>query len=364
MKPHPPRTGGPRWADQLLKWFCAPHMLEEVQGDLYERYGRDVRVAGLRTANRRYWLNVLRFMRPFAIKRQPSDYSSPFFLGPDMLRNYWKIAWRSLAKNQLFTALNCIGLAIGLAVSLTLILYARDELVFDKYHRHADRIYRVNLTTLFDGKTEQWGNAPNVVGPTIMAQLPTVESQVRLLRHNFGQTAFVNSATQKLTETKLYWADSTLFDVFDVPLLLGNSATALNGPNQILLSQSAAKRYFGAANPLGKTLDVDNTLHLRVTGVYADFPNTSSLDANLIGSFASVKWASNPTNQSWSNASFETYLLLRPQTNVARLTQQMEAIVAKNVPKANRFYMLWLQSLPGRSLTFGQYHKYQHHTHG
>ncbi len=263
-----------------------------------------------------------------------------------MLRNYLKIAWRSLLKNRLFTALNCFGLAIGLAVALTLLLYAKNELAFDRFHAHADRIYRINLTVSFDGKSERWGNAPNVVGPTMKQELPDVENQVRLLRHNFGQLAFVNSATQKLTETKLYWADSTLLNMFDVPLLLGNPATALNGPNRILLSQSAARRYFGAKNPLGQVLDVDNTLHLQVTGIYADLPATSSLDADLIGSFASIKWASNSTNQSWSNASFETYLLLHPQTNVARLERQMEAIVVKNVPKANRFYTLWLQPLP------------------
>lgn len=263
-----------------------------------------------------------------------------------MLTNFIKIAWRNLLKNRLFTGLNGLGLAIGLAVALTLLLYATDELAFDRHYRHADRIYRVNLNVSFDEKSEQWANAPNIVGPTMKAQLPVVENQVRLLRHNFGQTAFVNSTTRKLTETKLYWADSTLFDVFDVPLLLGNPATALSGPNRILLSQSSARRYFGDENPLGMVLDVDNTQHLQVTGVYADFPATSSLDADLIGSFSSVKWASNPTNQSWSNASFETYLLLRPQTNVAQLERQMETIVAKNVPKANRFYSLYLQPLP------------------
>lgn len=175
--------------------------------------------------------------------------------------------------------------------------------------------------------------------------VPGVENQVRLLRHNFGRTAFVNSANREFAETKLYWADSTLFGVFDVPLLLGNPKTALAGPNRVVLSLHTARRYFGTQNPLGKVLDVDHKQQLEVTGVFADLPATSSLDADLIGSFASVKWASDPTNQSWSNASFETYLLLRPNVDRAQLERQMEAIVAKNVPKADRYYTLYLQPL-------------------
>ncbi len=262
-----------------------------------------------------------------------------------MLRNYFKIAWRSLVKNRLFTLLNGLGLAVGLAVALLLLLYAKDELAFDRFHRNADRIYRVGLTATFDGKSMKWGNAPNVVGPTMNAQIPDVQAQVRLLRHNFGQTAFVSTTNRQFAEKTLYWADSSLFSVFDVPLVLGNAATALAGPDRVVLSQSAAQRYFGAENPLGKVLDVDHNLHLEVTGVFADFPTTSTLDADLIGSFASVKWASNPTNQSWSNASFETYLLLHPQANIPAVERQMAAIVVKNVKKEDRWYALWLQPL-------------------
>lgn len=262
-----------------------------------------------------------------------------------MLSNYFKIAWRSLLKNRLFTLLNSLGLAIGLAMALLLLLFATDELAFDRHHRHADRLYRVNLNVSYDGKTQQWGNAPNVVGPTMAAQLPAVETYVRLLRHNFGQTAFVNSSHREFAETKFYWADSTLFDAFDLPLVLGDPKTALAGPNRIIISQTTAHRYFGNRNPLGQTLTVDQKQPLDITGVYADLPATSSLDADLIGSFASVKWAADPKSQSWSNASFETYLLLRPNADVARLEGQMETIVAKNVPKDNRFYTLYLQPL-------------------
>ncbi|WP_338875194.1 ABC transporter permease [Spirosoma sp. SC4-14] len=259
-----------------------------------------------------------------------------------MLRNYLKIAWRGLMKNRLFTFLNLLGLAAGLAVALLLMLYVTDELQFDKYHTHADRIYRVGLTVTFDGKSMKWASAPNAIGPTLKAEVPGVEQQTRLLHHNFGQTAFVNSGDRKFAEKKLYWADGSFFSIFDIPLVKGNPKTALDGPHKVVLSQATADRYFANENPIGKVLYVDNHDTLEVTGVYENVPGTSTIDADLIGSFASVGWAK---ELSWSNASFETFLLLSPQVNSAQIDKQLAVLINKHVPKADQWYGAWLQPL-------------------
>ncbi|GAB3704371.1 ABC transporter permease [Spirosoma flavus] len=259
-----------------------------------------------------------------------------------MLTNYLKIAWRGLLKNRLFTFLNLIGLATGLAVALLLMLYVKDELQFDTYHANAERIYRVGVTATFDGKSMKWANAPNAVGPALKSDVPNVAQQVRLLRHNFGQTAFVNSRDRKFAEKNVYWADSSLFDVFDITLLKGNPKTALNGPKKVVLSQTTANRYFGSENPVGQVLYVDNRDTLEVTGVYVNFPGTSTLDADLIGSFSTVRWAK---NLSWSNASFETYVLLSPPAKAASVEKQMADVLNKNVPKKEQWFSLWLQPL-------------------
>ncbi|MEZ4903230.1 MAG: hypothetical protein R2822_16460 [Spirosomataceae bacterium] len=106
-----------------------------------------------------------------------------------MFSNYLKIAWRSLIKSKLFTALNLLGLELGLAVSLLLILFVKDEWSFDKYHSKANRIYRVGSTATFDGKSQKVGNAPNVVGPTMKNEVADVEQQARILLNDYGQTA-------------------------------------------------------------------------------------------------------------------------------------------------------------------------------
>lgn len=261
-----------------------------------------------------------------------------------MIKNYLKIAWRSLLKSKLFTALNLLGLALGLAVSLLLMLYVKDELSFDKYHSKAKDIYRVGVTATFDGKSQNWANAPNVVGPTMKNEIPEVVQQTRLLLNDFGQTAFLNSGEKKFAEKKLYWVDGTIFEIFDIKLVQGNPKVALRDPNKVVLSQSAAKKYFGDENPIGKVLKVGSRYSLEVTGVYEDLPHNFTLDAELMGSFNSVEWASK--NLVWSNSSFETYLLMAPNANRQKVEGQMAKILEKSVPnKEDRWFSLWLQPL-------------------
>lgn len=261
-----------------------------------------------------------------------------------MIQNYLKIAWRSLLKSKLFTALNLLGLALGLTVSLLLMLYVKDELSFDKYHSKAKDIYRVGVTATFDGKSQKWANAPNVVGPAMKNEVPEVKQQARILLNDFGQTAFVNSGERKFAEKKLYWVDGTLFEIFDIKFLQGNPQVALKDPNKVVLSQSAAQRYFGNENPIGKVLKVGSKQTLEVTGVYEDLPHNFSLDADLMGSFNTLEWASK--NLVWSNSSFETYLWLTPNANQQKVEKQMAAILEKNLPnKEDRWFSLWLQPL-------------------
>lgn len=261
-----------------------------------------------------------------------------------MIKNYLKIAWRSLLKSKLFTALNLLGLALGLTVSLLLMLYVKDELSFDKYHSKAKDIYRVGVTATFDGKSQKWANAPNVVGPTMKNEVPEVVQQARLLLNDFGQTAFVNAGEKKFAEKKLYWVDGTFFEIFDIKFLQGNPKVALQDPNKVVVSQSTARKYFGDENPIGKVLRVGSKYALEVTGVYEDLPHNFSLDADLMGSFNSVEWAFKKLV--WSNSSFETYLLLTPGASQQKIEKQMTAILEKNIPnKEDRWFSLWLQPL-------------------
>ena len=261
-----------------------------------------------------------------------------------MLTNYLKLAFRSLLKNPLFTALNVFGLALGLAVSLLLFLHVQHELSFDTYHKRAGDIHRVMLNTFWNPeKPEKLANAPNVVGPAAKDNIPAVEQYARLMKHGFGVSAFVTAGENKLVEEDLYWADPSLVDIFDMLQVAGDLKAALTQPNTVALSRSAAIRYFGTSDPVGQIIKIDQLPPLEVKAVYEDFPANSTLDAAMLGAFSTMDWASK--NLVWSNASFETWLLLNPAANPKQVEKQLAGLLDKNVPKAEQRYSMWLQPL-------------------
>ncbi|MDX2069062.1 MAG: FtsX-like permease family protein [Haliscomenobacter sp.] len=260
-----------------------------------------------------------------------------------MLTNYLKIAVRNLMKNKLFTGLNLLGLALGIAVALLLLVYVQDEVSFDRFHTKVERIYRGVVDVTFGEVSESWATYPNIVGPTMKSEVAGVEEQMRMWEHNFGDPAFVSTGERKFVQKNFAWADSTIFKIFDLKLTDGNPATALNGPNKVILSKSVAEKYFPKQDPIGRLIKIDNSLELEITGVYADFPQNSTLDAEVIGSFPSMPWTVN--DLSWSNSSFETFFLLSPGADPRVVEAQFNKIYEKNVPKQGRWMKYRLQAM-------------------
>lgn len=273
-----------------------------------------------------------------------------------MLSNYLKIAWRQLWKSKLFGVINISGLAIGLMVSLLLFLFIRKERSFDSWHSRAPQVHRLVTLATFDGNTEKWAGCPNIAGPAFKAALPDIEEQSRWIRHEFGQSANVLYNNKKFFEKNLYWADSSITRIFDIPFLQGNPATALTQPNSVIISKSTSDKYFGKEDPLGKLLKIDNSLSCVVTGVYQDFPVNSTLDADLIGSFYTVAWMNR--NQGWSNASFETWFLLRKTAHPAQVLTLINNILGKEVPKDERWFSFLMQPLADVHLQSGDIKSY------
>ncbi|MFM9838329.1 MAG: ABC transporter permease [Cyclobacteriaceae bacterium] len=261
-----------------------------------------------------------------------------------MLLNYLKIALRNLLRHKSFSFINIAGLSIGLITFLAISLYVVDEFSFDRFHEKKDRIYRAVISADFDGQVNKWGGAPNLLGPTAMKEIPEVEKATRVFHHNFGDLAFVATEAEKFSEKELFYADPEVFDVFTIPFIKGNKSNALTRPNTIVLSQSAASKYFGDADPIGKSLTVDNDKALEVTGVYQDFPANSFLRPQLIASFSS-NWFGLDKNQNWGNASFDTFFLLHEGVSQQEVDKKIEAMLAKNIAKDNRWFAIALQPL-------------------
>lgn len=261
-----------------------------------------------------------------------------------MLSNYFKIAIRSILRHKSFSLINIAGLTIGLTAFLGISLYVVDEFSYDRFHEKKERIYRAVIVAEFDGQTNKWGGAPNRLATTAMKEIPEVEKATRVFHHNFGELGFISTDQEKFSEKDLFYADPELFDIFTIDLIKGNKANALSRPNTVVISEQAAQKYFGSTDPIGKTLTVDNSLALEVTGVYRDFPFNSFLQCKLIASFSS-NWFGLEKNQNWGNASFDTYFLLNPNAQAAQVEGKIKAMLDRNLTKDSRWYEISLQQL-------------------
>ncbi len=313
----------PRRADQLLELFCAPHLLEEVQGDMHERFHKRAAAFGGSYARRQYWLEVLGFLRPVFLKRKQKEYSPPNSI--DMLQNYFTVALRNLQRHKVFSFINILGLAIGLACCITIFLFVRDELRYDSFHTRGDRIYRIVNHTTSDGNQRQMASTPPAWGVTMKEVFPEVQQTVRFFNL---REQLVRHENKKFFEKGFLLADSTVFDVFTLPFVLGNPKEALNGPNSLVISESIARKYFGNGNPLNREMTVAGSLKFRVTGVMKDLPAYSHLRINAVGSMkALLQWVEPARMESWRWQMMYTYILLPPGQNPAGLQAKLPAFL-------------------------------------
>jgi len=259
-----------------------------------------------------------------------------------MVQNHIKLAWRNLKANPMFSIINILGLSLGLAITILLFLFITYERSYDNNYANSDDIYRTLVKTDASYDNQVLCTSPAALAPALKQDIPEVKYAARMLKHGFGETAFIGIEETNFLEKELYWCDPELFNIFSVPFLKGESTTALNRPNTVTLSQSTAKKYFGDNDPLGKIITVDNDKELEVTGVFEDFPANSTLHCNVIASFSSI-WASK--KPSWGNSSFETYIQLNKNASAAATELQIQAVLDKNVDKEGQWYSLALQPL-------------------
>lgn len=251
-----------------------------------------------------------------------------------MLLNHLTIALRNLSKNRLFSLLNIAGLATGLAVSLLIGLYVRDELSFDRFNEKADRIYRVNMDVRFGGQEQAVAVACAPMGPTLVRDYPAVETQCRFRQWGFITVKKGNEAIEEGSNT---YVDSTFFSVFTMPLVEGDPRTALTEPGTGVISEKMAQKYFGTTTGVvGRTLRINENRDLRVTGVMRDMPAQSHFHYDFLFSMSSIGDEANA--DMWLSNNFHTYLLLRPGASAADLAGHFSEVVEKYVgPQFEKF---------------------------
>lgn len=245
-----------------------------------------------------------------------------------MLKNYLKIALRNLLKHRGYSLINVLGLAIGMASCILILLYVQDELSYDRFHQQADRILRVEYTVSAAGKSRDIFVTPSVIAPLFKHEFPEVEKAVRFYNYTSFGPAIVRSGEQVFYESGFFFVDSTVFDIFDFALLTGNPATALTRPQTVVISESAAQKYFAGANPIGQRLMVNNATEYEITGILRDLPHNSHLQFDFLASYTSLRadWA---RIESWDSANLYTYLLVHEGASKEALLQKIPPLIER-----------------------------------
>ena len=234
-----------------------------------------------------------------------------------MLSNYLRVAVRTLRRHVGYTLLNVVGLAVGIACCLFLLLYVQDELRYDRFHDDAESVFRVSA--VFDDGREIALTQP-MVAELLEARLPAVASSTRILPGG----GFVQVGEEVFEEQAVFFADASVFDVLTHPFRMGDAATALDRPGVVVLTQSTAERYFGDANPIGQTISRRGTEDLEVTGVVEDVPENAHYRFDAIASFAEPD-----ERTSWSDANYHTYVRTHDARAAAALPGQIDALLAR-----------------------------------
>lgn len=243
-----------------------------------------------------------------------------------MLRNYLKTAFRSLWKSKGFSAINIIGLAIGLSTCLLILIFVMDELSYDRYNVKADRIYRVDGDIKFGGNHFILAVAPAPAGPALRRDYPEVEKEVRF-RMQGGR--LVKKGDQNIQEDAMIFADSTLFDVFTLPMIAGDPHTALVDAHTVVITERMAKKYFNAVDVVGRTLMINDTIPYKVTGVILDIPAQSHFHYDFFLSMTELAEAKR--NEEWLSNNFNTYIVLREGTDPKKFEAKLKQLIYKYI---------------------------------
>jgi len=314
----------PKWLDKLAGLLCAPHLREEIIGDLHERYQLRAERLGEQKARSLYRREVLGLLRPSIIKRKKPQYDAPSLLNQVMIRNYFKIGFRILIKNKGYSLIHLTGLSIGLWACMMVATVVIDSLSYDKQWSKGKDLYRiVSVNNQGNDLFERTPSSPAGLAPELKRIYPEVDSYSEFSIH--GRYLKVKENDTDPIQTQILNADTTIWTMLDIHVLAGNPKVYEAGIGNILITRTFRDKFFNGQNPIGKTIyDIPKfgakPKPLLVTGLIEDLPYNSHLRADVIV-------LHNKKPERFSTNGFVTfsqnYLLLKPGTNIDAFSKKV-----------------------------------------
>jgi len=320
----------PRIASWIIKRSSMEYHKHQALGDLEELYYQIQNDSGGKNADRWYWRQALR--------------SIPFFIHSilywliTMFKNYLKISYRNVKRQKVYSSINIIGLAVGLAAVMLILLYVQFELSYDKFHNKSDRIYRavINYKNARKGR----GYTPYPLLTALQNEFPEIVNAARM----GPDPVLFGYKNNRFKEDRVFWADGTLFDMFSFPFIKGNPETALSEPNSVVITEEMARKYFGDEDPMAKNvtvkvLDGDRILFMKITGVLKKIPPNSHIKFDILISMKNGIEIYKRLEKSWGLHWVFSYILIPQNMETGKFKAQFPSLLDKYAGEntSNRF---------------------------
>jgi len=297
----------------------------EKTGDLEEVFYYMKNDSGRLRAYFWLWVQILRAAPVFMYN---SLYWSVVMFG-----NYLKVTLRNIARHKGYSLINITGLAVGMACSILIFMWVQDEIGYDRYHEHTDDLYLVATMQQYGSRVYPASGTVPALGPALESEYPEILNAARM---NNGQgQMLVTYGDRRFTE-RIQAGDIALLEIFSFPMVMGDLSTAFNDPHSIIMTEPMAEKYFGKDNPIGRTVTLDNTYDMTVTGVIKEIPRNSTWRFSFLVPLDIMREMYRPNYiDTWYNLSFRTFVLLDPNASPEEVSEKIRMRIKQSNPNSN-----------------------------
>ena len=313
----------PRLVNRFLLWFCKDELVESIEGDLFEQYQFDRSSKSKIQADLAYFIHVLNFIRPFALKTTKTSSRNI------MTRHYFSFAFRNILKHKPHSAMNILSLAIGIACFIFIFTYVKDEMSYDKFHTDYQRIYRIPIDFINDnGERLPDATTPPALAPALKNEFAEIEEVVRIFPMWGGSYMMGPNPDNLFHEEEILRVDPSFLKLFDFTLLKGIPDSALNQPTNIILTERMAKKYFGDTPAMGKSVIVNSGTEreFTVTGIVNDVPYNSHFTFDFL---MPITFSNIDENWGWYN--YYTYVKLQKNATIEQLEPKLQPMFESHI---------------------------------
>lgn len=324
----------PKWIATFLQSICPDHLLEEIEGDLVQRFNRDLLLFGEGKAKRKMVWNAMRFFRPGIILKNKFSFG---LNQHSMLESHFKIAYRHLLKNKFFSLINIAGLAVSIAAAFLILQYLSFETSYDQFHKNKDEIFRVTYQQHENGELKNTSAGTFYgVGNFMKEHFWEVKDVVRFYKWPASTGVLLMAENKIYNERNYFFVESDFFKVFSSLLVQGNPSSCLSDPNSIVISKRLALKMFGTTEVMGRTISNLDRKHQEViiTGIMEDVPENSHFDLDLVRP-AEKEWFSEGSH--WKRFNEWTYITIKKSVSIPDFEKKLNDALKKD-QRDNPYY--------------------------